>query len=132
MTRCALQQRAEGQLIGRVEAAQRDGFDAGQLALHTMQGCRAGFGDDDPPGPPVRGVRLALDQPGLLEVVEQVREHRAVDAQLVRECQLGGGALVGRAGQDVIPARAAGQFSEDGLSRAQVGAQQQAQRETQI
>ena len=88
----ALKQGAERGGLVRVERAEDVRLDLAErfLALHP-QGA-SGVGGDHQPAAPVGRVRAAFDELELFEVVDEVREDGAVDAEL-----LGDRALVGRA-----------------------------------
>ncbi len=55
-----------------------------QPAVQSLEQPGASLGGDDVPGSSIGGVGVAFDQPGSLEVVEEVGHDRAVDAQALR------------------------------------------------
>lgn len=83
-------------------------FDLPQRQPPLLPGGTAGVGDLDQPVASVGRVRAPGDEPGPLQVVDQVREHRAVDADLLGDRALVSGRPVGRRGEQLVAARAAG------------------------
>jgi hypothetical protein len=82
-SRCSSVRR--GGAVGRGERGEEFVLAPGEPRGGLVQPGPAGGGGGDPPGPPVRRVGAALDQPGPLQVVEQVGQHGAVEAEAVRQ-----------------------------------------------
>ncbi len=86
----------------------------------------------DAAGAPVGRVGLALDEPGPLDVVEQVGHDGPVDAELLGEGQLGALPSDGGGGEHLINARPARHVAHHGVGDLHVGAEHHAQRPPQI
>ena len=90
------------------------------------------FGERDAPRPPVGRVRRARDEPRLLQLVEEVGHHRAVDAQLPAERELAARLAGGGGREHLVAAGPTGQAADDVLGRAQVGPGDRAQRPAEL
>lgn len=74
----------------------------GDPPLGLGEGLTSAFGGHDPSGAPILGITLTLDEAGVLQVVDDVRQNAAVDAQAGGQGTLRGHLLVHDDGQDVV------------------------------
>ena len=127
------QQRAERPPVRvGVQAGQHVPLGLPQLPVEVGELLTAGRGGHDAPGPAVGRVGPPLDEPGALEVVEQVRHHRAVDPEVLGQLQLAAYAAAGGGGEYLIAARPAGQPAERRVRRLHVAAEDHPERPAQV
>ena len=109
-----------------VQAAQHLLLGGTQPLARIGQGVAAARGGQDAAGPAVGRVGASLDEPGRLEVVEQVGHDRAVHPQAVGQGQLAAVLVPGGRGEHLEAARAAGQVGQGVLGGLEVAAEDHA------
>ncbi len=102
----AREQGAEDRPLALLQAAEDFFLCQLQPPLQVAERLATLLGRRDQARPPVRRIRLPLDQTGLLQVVQQVRHHRSVDPELRGQIELPL-RLAHRGRQHLVAARAA-------------------------
>ena len=87
---------------------------------------------DDSASSPVGWIGAALDQARTFEVIEEVRHDRTVDSEMLGQSELATNrALVG-GGKDLVAPRTAGNVSQGGARRPDVGPKEHAQAPSEV
>ncbi len=119
-------------ILPGVQAAEQLFLGGAQLLVELGPGAAALRGGHDPPGPPVSRVGAALDEPGGLEVVEQVGHDRAVHAQALGQGLLAAVLVAGGRGEDLVTAGTAGEVGQGLVHGLDVAAEDGAERPAQV
>jgi len=107
-------------------------LDPAQLVPQAPPGGPALVGGHHQPAAPVGRVRVPGHQAQLLQVVDQVGQHGAVDAELLGDRPLIPRRLPDRGGQHLVAARTPGKIAQSVVGRLDVGPEHHAEHPAQI